>query len=87
MLWDEVIPFYETDEQDSSLFSTSFTSTMELKLDQIETGKQNAAVVWDNFATSFRQLHEADLAQKRSKHTKSPIEYFERFSSGVSPDE
>ena len=87
MLWDEVIPFYETEEQDSSLFSTSFTSTMESKLDQIETGKQNAVFVWDNFVTSFRQLHESALEQKRSKPTKRQIEYFERLSSLVSPDE
>tara|TARA_B100001250_G_scaffold218408_1_gene187421 strand:+ start:356 stop:2641 length:2286 start_codon:yes stop_codon:yes gene_type:complete len=87
MLWDEVIPFYETDELDSSLFSTSFTSTMELKLDQIETGKQNAVSVWDNFVSSFRQLHESALEQKRSKPTKRQIEYFERLSSLVSPDE
>jgi len=87
MLWDEIIPFYESEDQDSSLFSTTFTSTMELKLDQIETGKQNAVLVWDNFVSSFRKLHESALDKKRSKPTKRQIEYFERLSSLVSLEE
>ena len=57
---------------------------MELDLDQIETGQQKGAKVWDGFVNSFRQLHEAAIAKKKETPTKRQIDYYERLASLVS---
>jgi len=87
MLCDEVIPFYNSDEEQMSLFSPSFTSTMESELDQIETGKQSGATVWDGFVNSFKQLHDKAVEKKKETPTKRQLDYYIRLASLVSDSE
>ena len=87
MLCDEVIPFYNSEEEKISLFSPSFTSTMESELDQIETGKQNGAMVWDGFVTSFKELHGKAVEKKKETPTKRQLDYYLRLASLVSDSE
>jgi hypothetical protein len=87
MLCDEVIPFYNSEEEKMSLFSPSFTSTMESELDQIETGKQNGAIVWDGFVTSFNELHDKALMKKKETPTKRQLDYYLRLASLISESE
>lgn len=84
LLCDEVIPFYESEDEKISLFSPSFTSTMEFELDQIETGQQNGATVWDGFVNSFKQLHEKAISKKKETPTKRQLDYYLRLASLVS---
>ena len=87
LLWDEVTPFYNSGEDTEGLFSTSFTSRMELDLDKIETGSHNPALVWSDFASSFKGLHEKALEMKKSKPTRRQIEYYERLASLITEQE
>jgi hypothetical protein len=87
MLWDEVTPFYNSESQENSLFSTSFTSRMESDLDQIETGVKDSVTVWDGFVSSFRDLHEKALEMKKERPTRRQIEYYERLASLISDDD
>ena len=87
MLWDEVTPFYNSESQETSLFSTSFTSRMESDLDQIETGVKDPVVVWDDFVSSFRDLHEKALEMKKERPTRRQIEYYERLASLISDED
>jgi len=87
LLWNDVVPFYNSEEENISLFSSSFTSQMELDLDQIETGQQKGANVWDGFVNSFRQLHEAAISKKKETPTKRQLDYYERLASLVSDSE
>ena len=86
-MWDEVTPFYNSGGDTEGLFSTSFTSRMELDLDKIETGSQNPALVWSDFASSFKNLHEKALEMKKSKPTRRQIEYYERLASLITEQE
>ena len=87
MLCDEVIPFYNSDREKISLFSSSFTSEMESELDQIETGKQSGAIVWDGFVNSFKQLHEKAIDKKKETPTKRQLDYYMRLADLVSNTE
>ena len=87
LLCNDVVPFYNSEEEKISLFSSSFTSQMELDLDQIETGQQKGAKVWDGFVNSFRQLHEAAISKKKETPTKRQLDYYERLASLVSASE
>jgi len=87
LLCNDVVPFYNSEEEKVSLFSPSFTSQMELDLDQIETGQQQGAKVWDGFVNSFRQLHEAAISKKKETPTKRQLDYYERLASLVSDSE
>jgi len=87
MLCDEVIPFYDSEDEKISLFSPSFTSTMEFELDQIETGQQNGATVWDGFVNSFKQIHENAIEKKKETPTKRQLDYYIRLASLVSDSE
>ena len=87
LLCNDVVPFYNSEEEKISLFSSSFTSQMELDLDQIETGQQKGAKVWDGFVNSFRQLHEAAISKKKETPTKRQLDYYERLASLVSDSE
>lgn len=87
LLWDEVTPFYNSVENTEGLFSSSFTSRMELDLDKIETGSHNSALVWSDFASSFKNLHEKALEMKKSKPTRRQIEYYERLASLITEEE
>ena len=60
---------------------------MESDLDQIETGQQNAASVWDGFVNSFRQLHEAAISKKKETPTKRQLDYYMRLAELVSKSE
>jgi len=87
LLCNDVVPFYNSEEEKISLFSSSFTSQMELDLDQIETGQQKGAKVWDGFVNSFRQLHESAISKKKETPTKRQLDYYERLASLVSDSE
>ena len=87
LLCNEVIPFYESKDEKISLFSPSFTSTMEVELDQIETGQQNGATVWDGFVNSFKLLHEKAISKKKETPTKRQLDYYIRLASLVSDSE
>ncbi len=87
MLCDEVVPFYNSEKEKISLFSSSFTSEMESDLDQIETGQQDGASVWDGFVNSFRQLHEAAISKKKETPTKRQLDYYMRLVALVSNSE
>ena len=87
LLCDEVVPFYNSQEEKISLFSSSFTSEMESDLDQIETGQQDGASVWDGFVNSFRQLHEAAISKKKETPTKRQLDYYMRLAELVSKSE
>jgi len=87
LLWDEVAPFYNSEGVTNGLFSTSFTSKMESDLDQIETGNENPALVWGDFVSSFKNLHEKALEMKKSKPTRRQIEYYERLASLITEQE
>ena len=84
MLWDEVSPFYKQDNR--NLFSTNFTSEMELDLDKIETGSREAAEVWDNFVNYFRELHDNALKKKKEFPSKRQIQFYERLASLVASE-
>ena len=79
LLCDEVVPFYNSDNAKLNLFSSSFTAEMESDLDQIETGQQQGSLVWDGFATSFKQLHDSAILKKKEKPTKRQLDYYTRF--------
>ncbi len=84
MLWDEVSPFYK--QNNRNLFSTAFTSEMELDLDKIETGSREAAEVWDNFVNYFRELHDNALKKKKEFPSKRQIQFYERLASLVASE-
>jgi len=87
LLCDEVVPFYNSEKEKISLFSSSFTSEMESDLDQIETGQQDGASVWDGFVNSFRQLHETAISKKKETPTKRQLDYYMRLAELVSNSE
>jgi len=60
---------------------------MESDLDQIETGNENPALVWGDFVSSFKNLHEKALEMKKSKPTRRQIEYYERLASLITEQE
>jgi hypothetical protein len=60
---------------------------MEVELDQIETGQQNGATVWDGFVNSFKQLHEKAISKKKETPTKRQLDYYIRLASLVSDSE
>ena len=87
LLCDEVVPFYNSNKEKISLFSSSFTSKMESDLDQIETGQRDGASVWDGFVNSFRQLHETAISKKKETPTKRQLDYYMRLAELVSNSE
>ena len=87
LLCNDVVPFYNSEEEKINLFSSSFTAEMELDLDQIETGQQKGAKVWDGFVNSFRQLHESAISKKKETPTKRQLDYYGRLASLVSASE
>ena len=87
MLCDEVVPYYNSNEKNLSLFSSNFTAEMETDLDQIETGQHSGAEVWEDFVDSFRELHESAIAKKKEKPTKRQLDYYLRLADLVSEEE
>ena len=87
LLCDEVVPFYDSEKEKISLFSSSFTSEMESDLDLIESGVKDSVRVWDDFVSSFRGLHEKALEMKKERPTRRQIEYYGRLASLISDED
>jgi len=77
-LWIDVTPFYnKSDVYDQGLFTYGFTSSMEEKLDLIETGQANAAEQWTYFVDTFRDMHNIALEKRREKPTVRQIQFLQ----------
>ena len=87
-LWVEVTPFYnQTDVYDQGLFTYGFTSTMEEKLDLIETGEASAPEHWSHFVNTFREMHNIALEKRREKPTLRQIQYLQGILNRMSERE
>ena len=69
MLWIEVVPFYNQQDEEFGLFTPDFTSQMEGILDHVETGSQNGPDAWDSFVTQFRDMHNNALSIRKETAT------------------
>ena len=69
MLWTDVVPFYNEQDEDVGLFTPGFTSHMEGNLDLVENGSQFAPEVWDSFVTQFRDMHNNALGIRKQTAT------------------
>jgi DNA topoisomerase-1 len=65
MLWLDVVPFYNEQEDTEKLFTPLFTSKMEDNLNGIEHGRINGPEVWTGFVEEFRSMHNRALEKKR----------------------
>ncbi|MEE3303601.1 MAG: type IA DNA topoisomerase [Candidatus Thermoplasmatota archaeon] len=73
-LWIDVVPFYGSDENSSGtiaegLFTPRFTALMEANLDQVEEGDTSGAIVWHQFVSGFRNMHNNALELRKQKPT------------------
>ena len=80
LLWIEVVPFYGTNENSSStisegLFTPRFTANMESNLDLVEDGDTSGAVVWHQFVTDFRNMHNNALEIRKKKPTVKQLNF------------
>ena len=80
LLWIEVVPFYGTNENSSStisegLFTPRFTANMESNLDLVEDGDTSGAVVWHQFVTDFRNMHNNALEIRKQKPTVKQLNF------------
>jgi DNA topoisomerase-1 len=69
MLWLDVVPFYNEQENSEKLFTPLFTSKMEESLDGVEHGRINGPEVWNGFVEEFRSMHNMALDKKRELPT------------------
>ena len=69
MLWIDVVPFYNQQDEEFGLFTPDFTSQMEGILDHVETGSQNGPDAWDSFVTQFRDMHNNALTIRKQTAT------------------
>ena len=65
MMWLDVVPFYNEQEESEGLFTPLFTSKMEDSLDGIEHGRINGPEIWNSFVEEFRSMHNQALERKR----------------------
>jgi hypothetical protein len=65
MMWLDVVPFYNEQEESEGLFTPLFTSKMEDSLDGIEHGRINGPEFWSGFVEEFRSMHNRALDKKR----------------------
>ena len=65
MLWLDVVPFYNEQENSEKLFTPLFTSKMEDNLNGIEHGRINGPEVWTDFVEEFRSMHSRAQDKKR----------------------
>ena len=65
MMWLDVVPFYNEQEESEGLFTPRFTSQMEENLDEIEHGSIGGSEVWNRFVEEFRSMHNRALDRKR----------------------
>ena len=69
MLWTDVVPFYNEQDQEVGLFTPEFTSQMEANLDLVETASQNGPETWDSFVSKFRDMHNNALSIRKQTAT------------------
>lgn len=72
-LWLEVVPLYnnQSDEILYKIFSTEFTSMMELKLDNIANSDVDSASIWHDFVFDFYEIHnKADTDSRNNPSSK-----------------
>jgi len=69
MLWTDVVPFYNEQDQEVGLFTPDFTSHMEGNLDLVESGTQNGPELWGSFVTQFRDMHNNALGIRKQTAT------------------
>ncbi|HIE63979.1 MAG TPA: type IA DNA topoisomerase [Candidatus Poseidoniales archaeon] len=77
LLWLEIVPFYNNQNEKNGLFNSDFTAKMESDLDEIENRSQTGPDVWHTFVEEFRDMHNVALEEKRKKPTKRQLEYLE----------
>ena len=65
MMWLDVVPFYNEQNESGGLFTPLFTSKMEESLDGIEHGRVNGPEIWNSFVEEFRSMHNRALERKR----------------------
>jgi len=65
MMWLDVVPFYNEQEESGGLFTPLFTSKMEDSLDGIEHGRIDGPETWNSFVEEFRSMHNRALERKR----------------------
>tara|TARA_Y100000591_G_scaffold193352_3_gene167195 strand:+ start:131 stop:1543 length:1413 start_codon:yes stop_codon:yes gene_type:complete len=73
VLWTEVAPIYNDQNEQNKLFSSEFTADMEKRLDMIEEGMISGSEIWDSFTKSFKIAHDNALEIRRSKPTPKQI--------------
>jgi len=91
LLWIEVVPFYGSDENSSGtisegLFTPRFTALMESSLDEVEDGDTSGAIVWHNFVTDFRNMHNIALELRKQKPTVKQLNFIINRTSRMSDD-
>ena len=65
MMWLDVVPYYNEQDESEGLFTPHFTSEMEDSLDGIEHGRINGPETWNSFVEEFRSMHNRALERKR----------------------
>ncbi len=69
LLWNQVVPFYDSQNGDVGLFTPSFTSKMEGNLDLVENGTHDGPEVWGSFVEQFRDMHNNALSIRKKTAT------------------
>jgi len=92
LLWIEVVPFYGIDENSSGsisegLFTPRFTANMESNLDLVEDGDTSGAIVWHQFVTDFRNMHEKALEIRKQKPTVKQFNFIKNRISRMPKEE
>ena len=78
MMWLDVVPFYNEQEESEGLFTPLFTSKMEDNLDGVEHGRIAGLDVWNGFVEEFRSMHNRALDKKREFPTPRQMALLER---------
>ena len=90
-LWIDVVPFYGSDENSSGtiaegLFTPRFTALMEANLDQVEEGDTSGAIVWHQFVSGFRNMHNNALELRKQKPTIKQMNFIKSRLSRMPED-
>jgi DNA topoisomerase-1 len=86
-LWLEVVPLYNDQSDEIILFSTQFTSMMELKLDNIANNGDDSAIVWHNFVKDFYEIHDKADIESRNTPSRKQINLLNDLLSSMSQSE
>ena len=73
VLWTEVAPIYNNQDEENKLFSSEFTADMEKRLDMVGEGDISGSEMWDSFRKSFKTAHDNALEVRRSRPTPKQI--------------